>query len=172
MRRGSVGAGVLLLGLTVGRPCLADVTTVVEPPAEGVVRPPEEAESTDAAETPQDEAPASGDRIAAVEEPERKRKRSPADIDARIAALREERKQYGLGGPITLLTIGSNVALFSGYIYILSAGVCQSSGSCQPPTALLGVGVVGLGVGIGGAVWLGDPSAIGRTPARSECFDP
>lgn len=43
-----------------------------------------------------------------------------------------------------------------GYIYILSAGVCQSSGSCQPPTTLLAVGVVGLGVGIGGAVWLSD----------------
>jgi hypothetical protein len=165
MRRGNVGAGALLLGLTVGRPCLAEVTTVVEPPAEGAVKPPEQADSTNAAETPEDEPPASGDRIAAVEEPERRRTRSTADIDARIAALREERRQYGLGGPITLLAIGSGVAFVSGYVYVLSAGVCHSD--CEPPTTLLGVGVIGLGVGIWGAVWLGDRIGDRRRNSRA-----
>jgi hypothetical protein len=152
---------VVLLGF-VARPAVAEVTSVTEPPVAEAPVTEDEASGDEGAteedpgsEAAVDEAP-KGDSVAEVREPDEgdQRRVRAGDLDRRIQELREERRQYGLGGPITMMAVGGGVALGAAYVYLLGRAYCLDD--CDAPPALIVVGAAGLGVGIWGAVLLGD----------------
>jgi hypothetical protein len=85
------------------------------------------------------------------------------ELDQRIDQLRDERAQYGLGGPITMLAIGGGVLLVSGSLALMLATLqsrCDptydSCGSGSSPVVFGLIAAGGAGLGVAGGVMLGN----------------
>lgn len=76
-----------------------------------------------------------------------------------IEALRQERAQYGIAGPIVMMGVGGGVTLGAAYMYMLASifdGLCHDSNDCGQDnnagfrTTMVVVGVAGVALGVWG----------------------
>lgn len=82
----------------------------------------------------------------------------PSPYTTEIAALEEERRQIGIGGPITMLAVGGGAAgvlAYMGFVSVMldSLGCSTASGSCGGNDTLTTVLFVGAGIGAVVAIW-------------------
>jgi hypothetical protein len=129
----------------------AETTTPAEGEDGAVQGDDDASDSTDTAD-----AAASGDRVDRIARPDQGGRRSHTNLDAEIETLRQERSQYRLGGPITMLAIGSGVFLASAYLYVVIGAACYDTDCDRARTPFLVTGALGAGLGIWGGVELGN----------------
>lgn len=84
----------------------------------------------------------------------------PSPYAAEIAALEEERRQIGIGGPITMLAVGAGAAgvlAYMGFVSVLldSVGCDVGSSDCGSDDTFTTVLFVGAGIGAAIAIWGG-----------------
>jgi hypothetical protein len=147
-------AATLLLGAS---DSWAQVNTVTEPAAPSSS--PEEPTASGVTET--SEAPpvdlqtddaANDEPVEEVHPTRRSRTLRLRELDARIAVLREERSQYGIGGPITMISLGGATLLIAAAVAVVASSCDQVLGCSGEP----GYGpYVAMGIGAGVGLWGG-----------------
>jgi hypothetical protein len=80
---------------------------------------------------------------------------STAELDEQITQLREERSQYGIGFPITLLAVGGATFVVGTALYVVSQTECAAPCEFGDGDGFLWMGFLGGGAALWGGVTLG-----------------